>query len=97
MTKRIRPKVGTAVRTTVRFSDFDGHLASPQFVTCTITEPDGTSTDYIAPDVVTVQVGVFQFEFLVDSAGKWQVIWTGGGFGPNCVNCTSFIVDDICT
>lgn len=59
----------------------DNALADPTNVIVTVTDPDGTETQYTyaAAQVVKVSTGIYTYDLLVSSAGFWSYKFTTTG------------------
>lgn len=56
-----------------------GVLTTPNALTITVREPDGTETDYTQADATNPSVGVWEFAMpaVLDSCGIWTVKFFG--------------------
>lgn len=79
----MRADVGDMVRDSCTFRRVsDGDVADPTTVTVTVTEPDGTATDYVYDtdeEVVRDSEGAYHIDITIDAVGDWKTKWIGEG------------------
>lgn len=89
-------EVGTEVRLTVTFRNFEGVVTDPTAVALQIKEPDGVLTAYAYPPAGTitkVSAGVYAAQVLLDKSGPWLYRWEGTG-AVNAAREGTLIVDE---
>jgi hypothetical protein len=68
--------LGDVVALGVKITDAAGALANATAVTCTITNPDGTSTN---PTVVNTSTGIYDVNYSPLTSGRYVVRWVATG------------------
>lgn len=76
---------GDLVRVTGSFTDPDtGDAIDPEVVNVTITNPNGSETQYVFgvnDGVANPEVGEYSFDIDVQIAGRWYYRWWSSGTG----------------
>lgn len=73
---------GNLVRSTGTFTNaLDNYSPiDPDVVHCTVTEPDGTSTEHTYPATIEkTSIGAYYLEQYLDAAGVWYFRWWSEG------------------
>lgn len=68
--------LGDVVALGVKITDANGNLANATTVVCTITNPDGSSTN---PTVVNTSTGVYDINYTPSISGRYVVRWVATG------------------
>lgn len=68
--------LGDVVALGVKITDANGNLANATTVVCTITNPDGSSTN---PTVVNTSAGVYDINYTPTISGRYVVRWVATG------------------
>lgn len=74
--------LGTAVRITASFTNFDEDAADPTTITIKISPPNRAEETYVYgtdPEIIREDVGVYHFDLPLDKRGHWYYRWIGTG------------------
>ena len=76
-------ELGSLVRTTAKFTRFDGEPQDPSTVSLTITNPAGVETtyEYGTDNIVKANVGVYYYLIDANAEGVWTRRWFSTGTG----------------
>ena len=70
------------IRIRARIKNWDGDLANPTTLQCTVHEPDGTNTTFVwntDTELVRESTGEFYIDWDADQSGLHKYRWQAGG------------------
>jgi len=76
-------ELGSLVRTTAKFTKFDGSVQDPTTVSLTVTTPNGTETTYVygTDNILKASTGIYYYLIDANAVGLWKRRWFSTGVG----------------